>query len=485
VLALAGTGLSAGCMVGPDFVRPAPAQVDSYTRGALPATTEAGDGRSQRFGPAAELPADWWRLFGSPALDEAVRQALQHNPTLQSAEASLRQSQDELRAGHGIFYPQLDASFGATRARTAPVLQGSSAAGTIYQVVTLSGAISYPLDVFGGERRTVEGLAAQAENQRFVAMAAYLALEANLVQTCVARAAYVAQRRTTEELIALERDQLHSIEAQVHAGTVPYANQLSQLSLIASNRAQLAALAQKISQADHLLAALQGDTPAEAALPDVDIGELTLPRDLPLSLPSELVRQRPDILAAEAQLHAASAAIGVATAAMFPSFSLSAGYGAASPQLASLLAGGSRYWSLAPAVALPLLHGGTLRARRQAAIDAHAAREADYRQTVLSAFEQVADALRALEHDAQALQAQAEARSSAADALALQQAGYRAGLVAYVDLQNADIQFHAASLSYLSALAQRHQDTVALFAALGGGWWNAPSSGAGARAGQP
>ncbi|MFH0131852.1 efflux transporter outer membrane subunit [Variovorax sp. VaC1] len=475
-LAAAGVALLAGCAVGPDFVRPAAPGVDRYTREPQAAVTDIADGQSQRFMPDAGVPADWWRLFRSPSLDAAMQQALRHNPTLQSAEASLRQSQDNLRAGNGVFYPRVDAALAATRARTAPAVQGSSAASTLYKVVTLSGSISYPLDVFGGERRTVEGLAAQVDNQHFTTKAAYLALEANLVNACIARAAYSAQLRATEELIALEVDQLHSIEAQVRAGTAPYANQLSQRSLIASNKAQLATLAQKISQTDHLLALLQGDAPAEASLPEIDLAELVLPQDLPLSLPSQLLRQRPDILAAEAQLRAASANIGVATAAMFPSFTLSADYGTAGSGLGNLLAAGGRYWSFAPAIAMPLLRGGTLRAQRQAAIDAYDARQADYRQTVLAAFAQVADVLQALAHDAQVLQAQADAQRAAADALALQRASYRAGMVAYLDVQAADVQFHSATISYLAAVAQRHQDTVALFAALGGGWWNAKAA---------
>jgi len=471
---LLAAALLGGCAVGPDFVRPALPDTDRYTHELLAADTISADGVSQHFLTDTSLPADWWQLFKSAALDATVKQALLNNPTLQAAEASLRESQDNLRAGDGVFFPWLDAGLGGERARSAPIQQGSQAASSIFNVVTASGTISYPLDIFGGERRTVEGLGAQVEQQRYLGKAAYLTLSANVVNACIARAAYAAQIQATEQLIVLEKEQLHSIEAQVHAGTEPYANLLSQRSLIAGNQALLAPLAQKMSQTDHLLALLEGTTASQATLPDIALFDLTLPQDLPLSLPSELVRQRPDILAAEAQLHTSSANIGVATAAMFPSVSLSATYGKTASSLGQLLGAGGLFWSVGPSLAAPLFHGGSLWYGRKAAIEANQVQLANYRLTVLTAFSQVADALNALGHDAEALQAQVDSRAAAAEALTLLQANYRAGLVAYLDVLAADVQFHSASISYLQAIAQRQQDTVALFVALGGGWWNAP-----------
>jgi NodT family efflux transporter outer membrane factor (OMF) lipoprotein len=481
-LGLVAAALLGACAVGPDFVRPAAPDAERYTRETPLVATVAADGVAQHFTPGAAVPAEWWRLFKSAPLDAAVQRSLSHSPTLQGAEASLRQSQDNLRAGDGVFYPRLDASLGAERARSAPIQSGSSQPGTVYNLVTASGNIGYVLDVFGGERRAVEGLGAQVDAQRYAAKAAYLTLSANVVNTCIARAAYAAQSRATEALIALEVEQLRSIEAQARAGTSPYANVLSQRSLIAANQALLAPLQQKISQAEHLLALLEGESPANVELPDLELDTLALPQDLPVSLPSELVRQRPDILAAEAQLHAASADIGVATAAMFPSFSLNATFGGTGTSLGNLTGASGRFWSIGPSLTAPLFRGGTLAAQRQAAIDAFDVQQANYRQTVLTAFEQVADALKALEHDAQALQAQAEAQRTAAEALALLQAGYRAGMVAYVDVMTADVQYHQALIGTVQAVAQRQQDTVALFVALGGGWWNAPGSKAGAAA---
>ena len=471
-LGIAVAAVLSGCAVGPDFVRPAPPAVDRYTSEPLPAATVAADGQAQRFVPGAAIAADWWRLFKSEPLDAMVRQALAHSPTLEAAEASLRESQDNLRAGYGVFFPRIDAGLAGSRERSAPLQQGLQTPGSIFNVVTLGGTISYALDVFGGERRKVEGLRAQTDYQRYASQAAYLTLSANVVNASIARAAYAAQIRATEEMIVLEQQQLQSTEAQVRAGTAAYASVLSLRSLIATNQAALAPLKQKRDQSEHLLATRQGVLPSQVRLPDIDLGALALPADLPVSLPSDLVRQRPDILQAQAQLHVASANIGVATAAMFPSFSLGATYGAAGTSLGNLSAASGRFWSIGPSVSIPLFQGGSLWYGRKAAIDAYQASQAGYRQTVLSAFAQVADSLKALEHDAQALQAQAEAQRAAAEALQLLHVNYQAGMVAYLDVLTADVQFHEASIAYLQAVAQRQQDTVALFAALGGGWWN-------------
>ncbi len=460
------------CAVGPDFVRPAPPDADRYTREPLPAAMAAADGKAQNLAPNAMLTADWWRLFGSAQLDGVVQQAVANSPTLQAAQASLRQSQDNLRAGYGVYFPNASAQLDASRQHTGDSQQGLRTPSSTFDLVTLSGTVSYALDVFGGERRKVEGLRAQADYQRYATTAAYLALTANVANTGIARAAYTAQIRATEQLVDLERQQLQLTEAQVRAGTAPYSSVLGVRGLIAANEALLAPLRQKASQADDLLATLEGVVPSKAALPDIELASLSLPLDLPVSVPSDLVRQRPDILEAEALLHAASAEIGVATAAMFPSFSLSGTYGGSGSSFGNLSAASGRFWSLGPSATIPLFQGGTLWYGRKAAIDAFQQAQANYRQTVLSAFGQVADSLKALEHDAEELGAQVDARRDADEALGLLQANYRAGLVSYADVLVADVQAHQATLGYLQAVAQRHQDTIALFVSLGGGWWN-------------
>ncbi len=475
-MGIGGIALVSSCAVGPDFVAPAAPQTQRYTHEPQSVDAGAAQGLTQRFSPDTELPADWWQLFKSAALNAAVTRALVNSPTLQVTEANLRIAQDNLRAGDAVFFPWLDASFGAQRVQSTSAQQGLTLPGSIYNVRTLSGSVSYPLDMFGGERRSSEGLGALVDVQRYAGQAAFLTLTANVVNTCIARAAYLAQIRLTEALIVLETDQLRSTEAQVRSGTAPYANLLSQRSLIAGHQALLAPLRQKASQAEHLLVLLQGDLPSQSSPPAIELEALTLPTDLPLSLPSEWVHQRPDILGAEAQLHAASANIGVATAALYPSITLNATLGTTSSSLSHLFDAAGNFWSIGPSLTAPLFHGGALRAQRQGARDAFDAAQANYRQTVLAAFGQVADALKALEYDAQALQAQVDSEQSAHEALLLLQANYRAGLVAFVDVLTADVQFHTASIATLQGEAQRYQDTVGLFVALGGGWWNQPSA---------
>jgi NodT family efflux transporter outer membrane factor (OMF) lipoprotein len=459
-----------GCSVGPDFVRPQPPQVDTYTHGTDPVETIPADGQAQYFTQGAGLAEDWWRLFGSPGIDAVIKEAVAGNPGLQAAEARLRQSQDSLRAGFGVFYPQLDAGMSAVRQKFSPTRLGSDAESSIFNLYTLSATISYSLDVFGGNRRAVEGLQAQADFQRYEVLAAHLALTGNIVNTAVAQAAYSAQIAATDEIIGLEREQVRIAEIQAEAGLVPYANVLNIRTQLHAAEATLPPLRQRLSQARHLLATLTGRTPAEWTAPEIDLKEITLPQDLPITLPSELVRRRPDILAAEARLHNDSAAIGVATAALFPDFSLSGSYGLNNTSFKDLFKHSSSFWSLGAGLTAPLFHGGTLWFQRRAAIEGYEASLADYRQSVLSAFAQVADTLRALEHDAEAVHAQSQALAASEQAVRLVQANFEAGLAEYLQVLLTNAQYHRAKIGYLQAHAQRLQDTVALFVALGGGW---------------
>ena len=470
-LAAAALGLS-GCAVGPDFVRPEAPGVTRYTPGPAPRTTVAAAGRAQTFTEGARIAADWWRLFGSAKLDAIVAQSLADNPTLQAAEASLRRSQDNLRAGYGVFFPSIDAGAGVSRERSNPAALGSSQPASVFNLLTLSASVSYTLDVWGGNRRALEGLGAQVEADRVTVLGTYLMLSGNAVNAVIAQAAYRAQIQATRDLVTFEKQQIHVAEAQVQAGTVPQSNVLSLRSQLASTEAGLPALQLKVDQADHLLAVLAGRTPGEYAPVPVALGEISLPTDVPVTLPSELVRQRPDILLAEAQLHAANAQIGVATAAMLPSLTLSAGYGVASNTPGTLLSATSSLWNVGAGITAPLFRGATTWYQRKAAIDAHEQATALYRQAVLAAFQQVADTLRALEHDAEALRAQQEAVDTAEEALKLVQFNYEAGIATYLQVLVADGQYLQTKQGYLQAVAQRLQDTVALYVALGGGWWN-------------
>ena len=468
-----------GCAVGPDFVRPQPPPVDRYTHGTEPSATVAAEGGAQHFETGANVPADWWRQFNSPKLDTVIQGVLADNYSLQAAQASLRESQDILRAGYGVFYPQIDVNLGGARQRYSPERVGQNLPSSIFNLFTLSATVSYALDIFGGERRAVESLKAQVDFQRYSVLATYLTLTGNAVNTVIARAGYQAEIEATEEIIKAQQEQVGIAEAQVQAGTVPYSNLLALESQLAAYQATLPALHQKLNQTDHLLAVLSGRTPAEWETPEVALADLVLPAHLPRTLPSELVRQRPDILAAEAQLHASSANIGVATAALFPSFSLNGSYGVNSNTTEKLFTSNSKFWSVGADITAPLFHGGSLSSQRQAAIEANRQSLANYRQTVLAAFAQVADSLRALEHDAETMQAQSRSLIAADEALKLMQVNYAAGVASYLQVLVANGQYYQAKIGYLQGVAQRYQDTVALFVALGGGWWNGENNSAG------
>ena len=467
----------AGCALGPNYVRPDTPKTSKYTSTAIPGTTVVADGQAQRFEVGKRVVADWWRLFENPKVDAFIAQSMTDNPTLQAAQATLRQSQDILRAGYGVFIPQIGGDVGASRQTSNLRLIGSTAPNSVFNLFTLSATVNYTLDVWGGQRRQVEGLRAQMEAQRYNVMGTYIMLAGNVVNTAIAQAAYRAQIRATEDLIILEKEQVSITRAQAESGTVPFSNVLSLQSELASTQATLPPLRQKIDQANHLLATLLGYAPADfssaSGAQGLEIKDFKLPEDLPVSLPSELVHQRPDILLAEAQLISANAQIGVATAAMFPSLTLNSTVGVNSTSATSIFQSGNLFWSLGASLVGPIVDGGTRWYQRKAAIEAHDAVLASYRQTVLNALAQVADTLRALEHDAETLSAQADAVHAGFDALHLTHINYQTGIATYLQLLIADEQYHQATLAYAQAQAQRLQDTVALYVALGGGWWSA------------
>lgn len=469
--------LFSGCAVGPSFHRPAPPAVTHYTHEADPTESVAIGGESQRYHPGATVNGDWWRLFHSTQLDAVIAESLDRNPGLDAAQSSLRQSQYILRSGYGVFYPAVAAGAAATREKLSSVQLGEAAPSRVFNLFTLSASVSYALDVFGAQRRFVEGLHAQTDVANATVLGTYLTLAANVANTVIARAAYQAEVDATVELVQLQQQQVQLAEVQAGAGTVPYSNVLSLRSQLAAYEASIPQLEQRIAQCDDLLASLAGHTPAEWAAQSVRLEDLSLPADLPVSLPSSLVRQRPDILAAEATAHAASAQIGVSTAALLPSVTLTGGVSGSTNTTSSLFPANGKGWSVGANLTSPIFEGGTLWFKRRAAIAGYEQASDLYRQTVLGAFAQVADTLHALEHDAQYLAAEEEALSAAREALELLQANYQAGLATYLDLLYADAQFHQAQISEIEAVALRYQDTVALFTALGGGWWNAPALG--------
>jgi NodT family efflux transporter outer membrane factor (OMF) lipoprotein len=461
-----------GCAVGPDFHRPAAPTVTGYTPEPATATAPA-DGKRQRFIEGQPI-ADFWELLRCRPLDSIVRNALANNPGLEAARATLRRSQDTLRAGYGVFFPQLDARAGASRQRYNPA-PGALPSDT-FNLFTLSGSVSYEIDIWGGARRQAEVLGAAVDEQRYALAGAYIMLASNVVDAVIAQAAYRDEIDATKATVLLLREQLRIALAQATGGTVPYSNVLALESQVASTSATVPPLEQKIDQADHLLAALSGLETVKWQRPSLALSDFQLPEDLPLTLPSQLVRQRPDILMAEADLHAANANIGVATAAMLPNLTLSANYGGNNTAAGDLFAAGSVFWSLGAGLTQPIFHGGTLYFQRKAAVDARDSAVAEYRQTVLQAFQEVADGLRGLSHDADALAAQSEAVETAEKAIHLIQANYQAGIATYLQVLVADGQYLQAKIGYVQAVAQRLQDVIALYVALGGGWWNAPAA---------
>lgn len=471
--------IMSGCMVGPDFHSPASPRVKRYTETPLPAKTvqtrSAGQaGKSQRFVQANNIPAEWWYLFHSPDLNRLITTGLANSPNLAASYAALRVAQETLNAQIGnSFFPALDAGVSGQRQRFTGASLGTSGSGSIFNVFNASVNVGYTLDVFGGERRQVESLRAQVDYQQFQLIAAYLTLTANIVTTAVSAASYKAQIQATIELIRAEEGQLRILEQQLKLGGVSRETVLTQQTLVDQTRATLPPLQKSYSQTRHALSVLIGAFP-DGPLPDIKLDALVLPEKLPVTLPSNLVRQRPDVRASEALLHAASANVGVATANLFPQFTISGNYGWESPVPSQLFGTSSKVWSLTGQITQPIFHGGALLAQRREAIAAYDQAAAQYRQTVLQAFQNVADTLRALETDARTLRAQKNAENSARDNLYLTERQYRLGGTNYLALLNAQQQYQTVRLSVIQAKAARYNDTAALFQALGGGWWNKP-----------
>jgi NodT family efflux transporter outer membrane factor (OMF) lipoprotein len=474
---LATGALLAACAVGPDFNRPEAPATKSYTRAALPketASTAVAGGAVQRFVSGQDIPAQWWTLFHSTALDQLIRQALQDSPTLVAAEATLRESQENLRAQYGAaLFPSVDAGLTATRERISGAAFGPNGQPNLFNLYNASVKVSYGLDLFGGARRELESLRSQVDYQRFQLEGAYLTLTANIVTTAVKEASLRAQIKATRDIVALQEKQLTVVENQFQLGAVARTDVLAQRTQVAQTRATLPPLEKELAQTRHLLAVLAGKLPSEAVLPEFDIDGLKLPQELPVSLPSALVRQRPDIRASESLLHQASAQVGVATAGMFPQITLTGSYGVESNKSGDLFNGNApSVWNLGAGLLQPIFHGGELSAKRRAAVAVYDQAAAQYRETVLLAFQNVADVLRALDLDASALKAQAEAEAAARDALDLTQQQFQLGAVSYLELLIAERQHQQALVGLAQAQATRYADTAALFQALGGGWWN-------------
>lgn len=471
-------GIASACAVGPDFKRPAPPDTDDFTLGTQPTVTVSAPGpggEAQHFRSRVDVPAQWWTLFHCEALNRLIQDALDNSPTLAQARARLLQAQEDLNAQSGSRYPSVNAQLGVSREKVDPKVFGipnvpSEAPFTLYNAQV---SVSYTLDLFGARHRALESLRARKDYQGYEAAAARLTLAANVAAASIRQAALQAQIDTTDQMLHAQAQQLAITDARYQAGGVAQQDLHSQRTLLAQTRATLPSLQAQRQQIDHQLAVYTGKAPAQASIPQFKLDDLQLPTDLPLTLPSILVRRRPDVAASEAAWHQASAEVGVATANLFPRFTIS-GSAATERTRAADLANGINVWNVGAQLLQPIFRGGELHARKRSAAAAYDAAAAAYEQTVLQALQQVADSLRALEADARTLESDAEAALQAEANLDIAKQRYEAGGISQLALLDARRQMLQATINRSRAVANRDSDSVALLQSLGGGWRNDP-----------
>lgn len=464
--------LLAACTVGPDFKPPEAPQHKEFTVEPVDLETAAGKEAQQHLALGRKISGEWWHILHSSQLDQVLESAIAHNQTLAAAKATLAQAHDTVDQTAGGLWPQVQLTGGATRMKPNPAAEGIPIAPSVFNLYTIGPSVSYALDVFGGIKRQVEQQEALAQYQDYQLDAAYLTLTGNVVAQAVAIASARAQMKAAEEIIADDEKNLELVERELAAQTATRSDVENARSQLTADRTLLPPLRQQMNVARHALAVLVGKAPSEWSAPDFELTEFLLPQDLPLSLPSELVHQRPDVLAAEAQLHAASAAVGVATAQLYPNINLSASFAQEALSPSNALMASSSIWSFGANLTAPIFEGGALEAGRRAAVDAFEGKLATYRQTVLQSFGQVADVLQALETDASLLDDQRQAVDSARTALDLARISFGAGNVGILEVLDTERLLAQARLGYVKASVQRYLDTAQLFLAMGGGWWD-------------
>lgn len=456
----------AGCTVGPNFVRPAPPTMIGYTPLPYPHILQSSTGEpAQNIEIGKRISGQWWQLFESPALNTVVQNTIRENRTLQSARHTLAAAEEDVVAVEGNLYPQLLASADADRTKS----PGSSHVSNLYSV---GATVSYAMDFFGGTRRAIEQQRALAQYQHYQLAAVFLSLTGNAVDQAITIASLRAQIEAFRGVIAGDRQTLALARQAFQDGKVARTDVLTAETQLANDQTALPELRQQLSVARNALATLTGHSPATSKEPDFNLSAFNLPRTLPLSLPSRVVRQRPDILAAEARLHADSAAIGIATAELYPNITLTASLGQQSLSTSTLFNATNAFWTISGQILAPLFEGGTLRAQRRAALETYKASLSTYEQTVLDGFQQVADTLRALQHDADLVGAEHLLLKTARESLRLQKISYVAGRTNILNLIDAERTYQRARISLAQGQAQRLTDSAQLFLALGGGWWH-------------
>jgi NodT family efflux transporter outer membrane factor (OMF) lipoprotein len=468
--------LLVACTVGPDFVRPSPPDVARYTPTPLAPTASVSDvlgGESQRLVDGEDVPAGWWQLFNSPELNNLVERALRANPGLKSAEAALTVAHENLLAQRGAYFPTVSATFAASRSKTSAELAPTPNSGALlFNLFTPEVSVSFVPDVFGLNRRLVESLHGAEQQTRFELTATYLALTANVVVAALQEAGLREEIRATQELIAASTRSLEVLQQQQTRGYASRLDVAAQEAQLAQVSASLPPLLKQLAQQRDLLAVLCGAFASEGLPEEFTLSQLQLPQELPLSVPSRLIEQRPDVRQAEENLHIASAQIGVAVANRLPSFTITADVGASATTLSGLTSNDAGFWDLGAQVVQPIFQGGTLMHKERAARAAYLEAHEQYRSAVIAAFQNVADTLAAIGHDADALKAAAASAQAAATTLDVARAQQRAGYSGYLQLLSAEQTYHTAVIAQVQAQTNRFTDTAALFQALGGGWWN-------------
>ena len=468
----------AGCAAGPDFKAPAPPRTNGYLLHAPGATVaaDAAAGDAQKFEVGADIPGDWWTLFHSPALSALVAQALKNNHDLKAAQAALRVAHEDVLAQRGSFVPAVSAGFSASRQKdpSAALAAVPSNNAYLYSLFTPQLSISYTPDLFGLNRRTRESLQAQEQAARFQMIAAWTTLTSNVVVTAVQEASLREEVQATRELVALEKKSLSVLQLRFRRGDASRLDVAAQQSQLAQTESGLPALVKQLASAQHALAVLVGAFPDRAPAESFTLADLHLPQNLPVSLPSKLVAQRPDVRQARANLHAASAAIGIAVAQRLPNLDLTADAGRTALAISKVFASGTGFWGVAASLTAPIFEGGQLMHQERAAKAAYVEAAEQYRGTVLVAFQNVADTLVGLDQDATALQSAAQAERAAKTTLDLSQLQLRHGYIGTFELLAAQQAYQQARIALVEAEASRFADTAALYQALGGGWWHHP-----------
>jgi NodT family efflux transporter outer membrane factor (OMF) lipoprotein len=483
-VSLAAVALVAACAVGPNFHRPAPPKDANY--GSAPAqgttaTAPGTGGNAQQFIGGMDIQGQWWELFQSPKLSALIQQALKGNPNIDAARAALRQANNLYKAQRAtLFFPTVQGSFSALRAKNPTETLANPTSlpqvNPYYNLFTAQLDLSYMPDVFGGSRRALEASRAQVEATRFELVATYVTLSSNVVTTAVQEASLRGQIAATDRLLALQHQLTDTVQRQTAIGTASTADLLQQQAAEAQTAATLPPLQKQLGLTRDALTALLGRLPAEEPAETFRLEELTLPNELPASLPSKIIQQRPDVRQAEENLHSASALVGVALADMLPQFAITANTGSAALEIGKLFSSYTGFWTLGASLTQTLFDAGALIYKHRAAEDALDQAGAQYRATVILACQNVADTLRALQADADALKANAEAARVAKASFELVRKQYLNGSVSLIVLLNAEQTYQQAEIAHVQAQANRYSDTAGLFQALGGGWWNLPEA---------